>query len=121
MKRDPKNRKEFLDPTPMALPVGYRRPPTLQDQVRALVRGALSEQAANRGQETFEEADDFDVGDDYDPRSPYEQNFDHDQNIDALAGVVRENKKKKRTKTLNEEVPVEQKKAKDEPSSDSEK
>lgn len=61
---------------PVAIPARFMRPPTLQEQVRNLVRGEMSRQAAEEGHETFEEADDFDIGDDYDPTSPYEMDFD---------------------------------------------
>lgn len=70
------NGHELLDPTPMAIPAGFKRPPTLAEQVRRLVRTSVSEWAANQGYETFEESEDFDVGDSDDPRSPYEENFD---------------------------------------------
>lgn len=67
-----KNGHELLDPTPMEVPVGYKRPPTLQEQVQRLVAGELSRVASSRGRESFEEADDFAVGDDVDPVSPHE-------------------------------------------------
>lgn len=67
---------EVLDSTPMALPVGFTRPPTLQEQVARLVRSEAFRIAAEKnGIETFEEADDFDDPDD-DPTSPYEEHFD---------------------------------------------
>lgn len=85
-----RNRHEILDRTPVSMPVGFHRPPTLQEQMLRIIR---SEQwrahMEASGQETFEDADDFDVGDDYDPRSPYEQNFDHDLNINALSEAVK--------------------------------
>lgn len=69
---------ELLDDTPMAIPLRGYRPESLQDQIRRMVRHQLSEHAAARGAETFEEADDFDVDDDFDPHSPWELNFDQD-------------------------------------------
>ncbi|UIB81459.1 hypothetical protein [Flyfo microvirus Tbat2_151] len=61
----------------MAPPVGYKRQPSLADQIREMVRSErLAMEAENAGYETFEEADDFDVGDDYDPQTPYENEFD---------------------------------------------
>lgn len=69
---------EVLDATPVAMPVGWSRPPSLQDQVRRFVRQELSRQAAEAGMETFEEADDFDVGDDFEPSSPWELTFDQE-------------------------------------------
>lgn len=69
--------REVLDPTPMAVPTHLRRPPTLQEQIRMMVRSEeLRRAVSDAGGETFEEADDFDVGDDFDPTSPYEEAFD---------------------------------------------
>lgn len=70
--------QEILDPKPMEIPVGFTRPPTLQEQIQRFVRIEASRLAAKEGLETFEEADDFAVGDDYDPSSPYELEFDPD-------------------------------------------
>lgn len=55
---------EVPDPTPVAWPAGVRRPETLTEQIRRLVRLEVSQVAAAQGMETFEEADDFDVDDD---------------------------------------------------------
>lgn len=69
--------REVVDGRPMAPPVGYKRSPSLMEQVRAMVRSEhLAREVARAGAETFEEANDFDVGDDYDPSSPYEEYFD---------------------------------------------
>ena len=69
--------RELLDPTPMAPPIGYKRQPSLVEQIRKMVRDErLAADLAASGVETFEEADDFDVQDDYDPKSPFEYNFD---------------------------------------------
>lgn len=70
--------REIPDPTPISRPVGFRPPPTLQDQIRAYVRNELSAQAASQGHETFEEADDFDVGEDYEPTSKWELSDDQE-------------------------------------------
>ena len=69
---------EYLpDPEPVAMPVGFERPPTLAEQVARLVRSnELARLAQSEGMETFEEADDFDVDDDFDPSTPWEQDFD---------------------------------------------
>lgn len=70
-------RHETPDSTPLALPVRFRHPPTLEDRMRALIRSeALQREAEQAGYETFEEADDFEIGDDFDPSSPYELGFD---------------------------------------------
>lgn len=87
--RDPN--LEYPDPTPVALPVGFRRPPTLAETVRKLVRSEELRRAAEvAGFESAEEADDFDVDDDtYDPKSPYERHFDPDVK-DRSNGAVEE-------------------------------
>lgn len=75
-----KKGEEIPDPTPMALPVGFRRPETLGDRMKILLRNEEFKRAQEAlGEETFEEADDFDV-DDPDPLdgAPYEDNFDPD-------------------------------------------
>lgn len=67
---------EVPNPTPMAPPVGYKRQPSLAEQIRAMVRSEQLKAAAEaKGFETFEESDDFEV-DDFDPSSPYEEIFD---------------------------------------------
>jgi len=69
--------REMPSPLPIAPPLGYRKSPTLAEQIRAMVISEkLKAEAMAAGAETFEEADDFDVGDDYDPTSPYEVSFD---------------------------------------------
>lgn len=90
---------EKIDPTPMALPIGYKKPPTMAEQVAKLVRSEQLRQAAeSAGQETFEDADDFDVGDDYDPHSPYEETFETSQNADRLKEEIKQSKKPKTMK-----------------------
>lgn len=56
--------QELPDDTPLELPVGMRRPLTLQEQIQQAVRGAVSRAAARHERETFDEANDFDVEDD---------------------------------------------------------
>lgn len=65
-------RHEFPDPTPVEMPLGFRRPPTLQEEIQRIVRIQMSQQAQEHGFESFEEADDFEVDDDPDPLSAYE-------------------------------------------------
>lgn len=67
--------REIVDPNPIAVPTGFQRPETLEEQIQRLVRTRLSE-AYDDETETFEEADDFDVGDDVEPFTPYETYFD---------------------------------------------
>lgn len=69
--------REIPDPMPLAPPIGYKRQPTLAEQIKSMVRSEqLAREAASQGYETFDEADDFDVEDGFDPQSPYEENFD---------------------------------------------
>jgi len=74
--------KERLDKTPVAVPV-RQAPPTLSEQVRALVAQELSFQAHQQGLETFEEANDFEVDDDDEWTSPYEF-FEMEEDYDFL-------------------------------------
>lgn len=64
--------KEVLDSTPLEVPLHWRRPPSLRDQIKQFVRTELSAQAEDRGFDSFEEADDFEMDEDPDPLSRYE-------------------------------------------------
>lgn len=68
--------RELMDPTPIAPPIGYRKSPSISEQIRTMIRSEkLRQEAEEAGYETFEEADDFEVGD-FDPKSPYEEVFE---------------------------------------------
>lgn len=67
-----KHGHEVPDPTPVEVPLHLRRPASIQDDIKRMVREELSRAAADAGEETFEEADDFSVDDDPDPFSQYE-------------------------------------------------
>lgn len=71
MKFDERGR-ELPDPTPVSVPSGWARPPSIQDLMRQFIRQEFSRQALQDEQETFEEADDFEVDEDPDPLSQYE-------------------------------------------------
>lgn len=83
---------EILDPTPMQPPLGYKRAPTLAEQIRQQVLVARLE-AMDNLEETEDEADDFEVGDDFEPLSKYEN--DH---VPTLAVL------KERAKQINEAI-----------------
>lgn len=68
--------QEIPDSTPVEVPAGFKRPPSLEEQVQRLIRTSLSEWAERNEMETFEEAEDFEVGEDFDPHTPYETFFD---------------------------------------------
>ncbi len=72
-----KHGHEIPDPTPRALPTGFKRPETLAEQIQRMVRTHVSVAAEQAGVETFSDADDFDTDDDDDdPSTPYEMEFD---------------------------------------------
>lgn len=115
-------RREKPDPTPMAIPIGFERPPTLAEQVARLVRNERLQAALSAsGRETFEEANDFDVGDDFDPSSPYEENFhgkwDEEVKLEAernkreaeAAEARKKAIKRPKGSSFEEEVPIERK------------
>lgn len=70
--------KEIVDNKPLAIPAGFRRPPTLQEQVARLVERDISARAAAVGEESWEEANDFDIDEDFDPSTPWESIYDHE-------------------------------------------
>jgi len=85
------NRREIVDGRPLEAPLGYKRSPTLTEQIRAMVQGeALAYAAKNAGAETFEEADDFEVEDDFDPTSPYEEVFEPPPTWDSKQEAIGE-------------------------------
>lgn len=76
-----KRGEEIPDSTPVALPVGFTRPKTLQQTMRELLRNEEFLRAQEAAEvESFDEADDFDVGE-QDPLdgTPYEDCFDPDR------------------------------------------
>lgn len=105
-----KNGCECPDPTPVALAVKERRPPTIQELIAQMVNNEQWRQEREAaGEEEFEDADDFDTGDDDDDdrHSPYEENFDHSANIDHLKKNIAEGVQKRRRRLFEEEEPVE--------------
>lgn len=69
--------REIVDDRPVEMPLGFKRPESLTEQIQRLVRGHLSRVAEQAGFESFEEAEDFDVeDDDIEPRTPFETEFD---------------------------------------------
>lgn len=89
--------EELLDPRPMSVAVGFKRPPSLAEMVKNLVRNErVQRDFETHGIETFDEADDFEVGDDLDPSSPWEESFDPDyphiaaRMQEVTSGVVRD-------------------------------
>jgi len=72
-KYTPDGRFEIPDPVPVELPVGYRRPLSMEELIQQSVRLQVSAMASQQGAESFEEADDFeDDGDGEVVLSPYQ-------------------------------------------------
>lgn len=80
-KFDEKGCEVNTDP-PVELPMGFRHEPALHEMIKAYIRGAMSQQMAAKGNETFEEFNDF--GDDEDeplPASPHEFTEMHEEHL----------------------------------------
>lgn len=76
MKRLDAQGREILDPTPVAIPAGFKEPMSLEERIQRIIRTEVSRAAENQGMETFEESEDFEVDDENDPFSPFETFFD---------------------------------------------
>lgn len=71
--------REELDTTPVAVPAGFKRPETLQEQIKRLIQqpGIGKALSGNDDAEDFDEANDFDVPDDpTEPVSEHEEFWD---------------------------------------------
>lgn len=103
--------QEVLSDVPMAIPVGFERPLTLQEQIRRLMRVEYDRMAMAgvdpNDMETPEEADDFDVDDDFDPSSPFEDGFMPDD-VPAEPITSDQNFNPNADKVTSEEAPQEQ-------------
>lgn len=92
--RHTKEGGEVLDPTPLQPPLGYKRTPSLSEQIAMQVRRMKLELLQDDSiAETEEEADDFEIGDDFHPLSPHEN--DHIPSIKTL---------KARAKKINDQI-----------------
>jgi len=83
---------EIVSPKPMQPPLGYKRAPSLSEQIRQQVLAHKLEMLEHL-EETEEEADDFEVEDDFEPASPHEN--EHMPTVKEL---------RLRAKEINEEV-----------------
>ncbi len=52
-----------MDNTPVDMPIGMERPPSMRELVQEYVEGALSQRAQDEQMGTFEEEDDFEADD----------------------------------------------------------
>lgn len=86
--------EEKLNPVPMQPPLGYKKAPSLAEQIAQQVRRMkLDLLQSDNVAETDEEADDFEIGDDYEPLSKHEN--DHIPSISVL---------KQRAKDINDQI-----------------
>lgn len=71
-----KKGEELPDAKPVALPIHFNRPQSLNDRIRQLIQNEVSRVANETGQESFDEANDFNTGEeDSDPLSNAEKAF----------------------------------------------
>lgn len=98
---------EVPDPKPVAVPVGWKKPPSLNDRIAQMVRQELSARAEEVGMESFEDADDFDIPDDpADPNSPWEEDFEANARLNADLAEVRKKSVENREKLIAEGNPT---------------
>lgn len=76
---------------PVEVPVGFKEPPSLVDEIRRFVRIELSREANERGFESFEEANDLEFSDDDDFSSAHELTEDQEMAMMAVARSSRDN------------------------------
>ena len=55
------NNREIMDQTPVAMPVGFEKPESLQSMIKRMVKNEKAMEEEFGQVETMEEADDFDV------------------------------------------------------------
>lgn len=79
------NGREDLDQTPVAIPAGFKRPPSLEEQIRRLIQQPEFGKVASGDQdaESFDEANDFDIPDD-----PADPNSIDEEYQDPVLGTV---------------------------------
>lgn len=70
-----KQGEEIPDTTPVRLPLGWNRPPSLNERIARMVSQEMARLSTrNEEAESFEEANDFDIEDDpIDKQSPWEE------------------------------------------------
>lgn len=89
--------EEILSSTPLAVPLGFKKPQSISDKIAEFVYNQrLQEKLDAAGVETFEDAEDFEIGDDFEalPPSKYEGDFD---NLKSKYRKEREDLKRART------------------------
>lgn len=65
--------REIPSGVPMAPPIGYKKQPSLHEQIREMIRSEkLRMEAESAGYESFDEADDFSLDPDDEPQTHYQ-------------------------------------------------
>lgn len=83
---------EYPNPIPKEVNVGFKRPPTLQEQIKRLIRKDLSLQALEQGMESEEEANDFEVDDGFETSEPVSKYVLMDEEFPQKQPVNSENR-----------------------------
>ncbi len=60
-----KDGKEINNPVPLVLNSDLNRPPTIQEQIQRMIKVQISQDAMEKGQESYNEANDFNILDDF--------------------------------------------------------
>lgn len=97
--------REIPDPTPVEMPAGFVRPPTLQEQIRAALMSAEIRRAQQeRGEETLEDSMDFGETDPEDvPATVHEARVMQEE---AIAFGAEEYARQERRKALQPPAPT---------------
>lgn len=82
--RDPG--KEYPDQTPVAVPVRFKQSPSHYDEIKQMIRVAMSEHAQAKDFETFDEANDFEL--DYEDDPEFISNYEFDDLLPETAEVL---------------------------------
>lgn len=82
------------DPRPVEVPAGFRKPESLTERIRRLIRTDVSGLAEKQGAESFEEANDFDVADDDAAESGATHHELHEEVTEEIIRVRREAREK---------------------------
>lgn len=68
-----KDGKEYPNPKPMVMKVGFRKPETLAEEVARIMKSSrMMQKIYEEGYETIDDASDFEMDDDLPPLTPYE-------------------------------------------------
>lgn len=84
-----KNGFEIPDPKPLEIPAGMKRPESLAETIKRMMRQHELHRVASDGDETFEEANDFDMDDD-DAEVHATHHELHEEVVDEVKRVKRE-------------------------------